>query len=873
MVLKTWFWRPLSRITRSFHLLPPVAILIIFLLLITSGQVRELYLFYLEATPPLPIIFAFVTFALVSAAMFVSHFWLNPVQRDIVHANPAEVPGIAEYSGLRRFMACALAFLPWAGLAAGLWFARGKMNDLNETLAAMAQPFMSVTTAQGESVIRPTVDTISGALADLQTKALATVVLAVIVGALVTYLLDLVPRSTGRNTVFGRIWRKLMIAALYVGSLGRPDAFRKSVAYYRIPWRIREDKIVGLTCWVALFAALLIAAVSISPYLKQPIDFYRRLGPFATMAIGILFFYSIAALLAYLSREARWQSAGFPVLAVATIITVVCVYAGVPTATIALGGCIAALVLAILTIGLRLERPMTVLLCVMGVLAFCILRREHYLIAQNEPISVITGVSAVADKQNPQVRNSDLAEKFKTWLDSRGDKSKWAGRPYPAYIVAVESGGIYAATAAATLLARLQDRCPAFAQHVFAISAVSGGSIGATLFQSHLHSLKEQTQNSTCDAPQFANGPIERTMSKIILDDHFSPIVGSIVPDLIGQSWDRAQGLQQSLSQSITQHDKTAAEIINKPYEEDWSATGAAPALILNSTWAEQGLRVAYAPFVLSGEYPVYSFFDCKILGDGAAGTPLINAAVTSARFPGILPPFSVLRRTAKPAPDDPRGCPMPPSTATAATANDAVQDAPKRWNFVDGAYSDPIGAATALDILEVLESLNRTDVDLELILLTGSPPLPDYDSVNGTAFRDLIAPVSAVLNVRSQLANQSVERAVNYFRSRPGAPAVDDPETLPPHLKLIRLPDETFGLSLGWKISHVTLELVSAIIGRADICIDDGNTMLANAEQDIQQEKPAMSNERKRDLLDAIKFFNSNSCTLRNVEKTLTPP
>ncbi len=871
MVLKTWFWRPLSRITRSFHLLPPVGILIIFLLLITSGQVRELYLFYLEATPPLPIAFAFVTFALVSATLFVSHFWLNPVQRDIVHANPAEVPGIAEYSGLRRFMACALAFLPWLGLGAGLWLARSKMIALNETLAEMAQPFMKVPSARGDPVIKPSVDAISAALGDLQTKALATAVLAVVVGVVVTYLLDLVPRSAGRTTAFGRMWRKLMIAVLYVGSLGRPDTFRKSVAYYRIPWRIREDKIVGLTCWVALLAALLIGAVSIPQYLAEPIDFYRRLGPFATMAIGIVFFYSLAALLAYLSREARWQSAGFPVLAVAVILTVVCVYAGVPTATIALGGCIAVLILAVLTIVLRLERPMTVLLCVMGVLAFAILRREHYLVAQNEPIEVRTGVSAVADKQNPQVRNIDLAEKFKTWLDSRGDRSKWAGRPYPVFIVAVESGGIYAATAAATLLARLQDRCPAFAQHVFAISAVSGGSIGATLFQSHLHSLKEQLQDSTCDPSQFANGPIERTMSKIILDDHFSPIVGSIVPDLIGQSWDRAQGLQQSLSQSITRYDKTAAEIIGKPYEDDWSATGAAPALILNSTWAEQGLRVAYAPFVLSGEYPVYSFFDCKILGDGAKGTPLINAAVTSARFPGILPPFSVLRRTAKPAPDDSRGCYMPPSTATAAAANGDAEDTAKRWNFVDGAYSDPIGAATALDILEVLESLNRTDVDLQLILLTGAPPLPNYDSVNGTAFRDLIAPVNAVLNVRSQLANQSVERAVNYFKSKPGASPADDPEALPPQLKLIRLPDETFGLSLGWKISHVTLELVSAILGRADICIDDANTMLANAEQDLQQGKPALNDERKRDLLDAIKFFNSNSCTLRNIEKTLT--
>ncbi len=645
MVLKTWFWRPLSRITRSFHLLPPVAILIIFLLLITSGQVRELYLFYLEATPPLPIVFAFVTFALVSATLFVSHFWLNPVQRDIVHANPAEVPGIAEYSGLRRFMACALAFLPWLGLAAGLWLARSKMNDLNETLTAMAQPFMSVTTAQGEPVIRPSVDTISGALADLQTKAFATVVLAVVVGAVVTYLLDLVPRSAGRNTVFGRMWRRLMIAVLYVGSLGRPDAFRKSVAYYRIPWRIREDKIVGLTCWVALFAALLIAAVSIPQYLAEPIDFYRRLGPFATMAIGIMFFYSLAALLAYLSREARWQSAGFPVLAVAVILTVVCVYAGVPTATIALGGCIVALHpcrphdrSAPRTsddgASVRAGHP-----CFLHLAPRALPRRpERAHRGEDRRVRGCRQAKSAGAKYRSRRKIQNLARQSRRQIEmGRPALSGLCRRGRERRHLCGHGCG-HAACAPAGSLPCVRPACVCDQRRIGWLDWRNAVPIPSSF-------AEEQLQDSTCDPSQFANGPIERTMSKIILDDHFSPIVGSIVPDLIGQSWDRAQGLQQSLSQSIKHYDKTAAEIIDRPYEDDWSATGAAPALILNSTWAEQGLRVAYAPFVLSGEYPVYSFFDCKILGDGAKGTPLINAAVTSARFPGILPPFSVRRR------------------------------------------------------------------------------------------------------------------------------------------------------------------------------------------------------------------------------------
>ena len=55
-------------------------------------------------------------------------------------------------------------------------------------------------------------------------------------------------------------------------------------------------------------------------------------------------------------------------------------------------------------------------------------------------------------------------------------------KPYPIYVVAAEGGGIYAAFRAATFLTSLQDLCPRFSHHLFAISSVSGGSVGAAIF-------------------------------------------------------------------------------------------------------------------------------------------------------------------------------------------------------------------------------------------------------------------------------------------------------------------------------------------------------------------------------------------------------
>src|SRR5215467_7277200 len=90
------------------------------------------------------------------------------------------------------------------------------------------------------------------------------------------------------------------------------------------------------------------------------------------------------------------------------------------------------------------------------------------------------------NRQHRRCRNGSdvaaVADRFKTWI-TQPQRSAARSKPYPVFIIAVEGGGIYAATAASLFLAKLQDANPDFAQHVFAISAVSGGAIGATIFQ------------------------------------------------------------------------------------------------------------------------------------------------------------------------------------------------------------------------------------------------------------------------------------------------------------------------------------------------------------------------------------------------------
>jgi hypothetical protein len=75
---------------------------------------------------------------------------------------------------------------------------------------------------------------------------------------------------------------------------------------------------------------------------------------------------------------------------------------------------------------------------------------------------------------------------FEDWLRSRQDLTYYAEKHqrYPVFIVAARGGGIYAASQEAIFLSRMQDQCANFSQHIFAISGVSGGSVGAALFSS-----------------------------------------------------------------------------------------------------------------------------------------------------------------------------------------------------------------------------------------------------------------------------------------------------------------------------------------------------------------------------------------------------
>jgi hypothetical protein len=923
--LRRSFWLPLRHMLRMFHILPVTAALIVFVLLAADGQLREIYVSYLEdlgsADPPATVLrftAAAVGFALISAVLYESHYLLSTARINVIYSINSELAAQSMLPRVQEATAIVLALSPWLGLTAGLLHAKIYLAVLFATLqkagaldiASMQHVPMSSDWAIVAAVLvlglvmallvaaNPKSRTLQRAVIIATPPAAAVLLLllvispqvnltnaqivefdAAIIAAVVLYYFVYTRLSTVRALVFSPslqrgvgvnlrgYHRLLMFAwailpwvvaiALYF-KIGPPAPKSGLHSWAMIPvamsWVVAIGLFVVLVLhhyretprlkWTLYAAVGLLALagllVSWLPA-NDIVTVYRSAGPLASMALALLFLISILALLAVLS-----QRSGFPALTLVVLALVGIVLLPIPVGwTVGL--------LTILCLGIFVVAVVARLGAVAGVAIILAL-------TGGINFAKLHGIREVSLRTSAGAK--PLKTQFVSWLNraetpptafGRAQSAaaacavRFAGnaRRYPAFIIAVEGGGIYAASAASMFLARLQDHDPCFVRHVFAISAVSGGAIGATVFEALEQAALDRAaavaarpaptvepssgsgavsdtaaSSNGClplraaSARGAANDLLEMEVCAIIEDDHFSPLVASIFPELLGFTRSgRAQELSASFDDSVKAHDAQAGQILDEPFDtfaSNWSKAPTAPALVLNSTWVETGYRAAFAPFPLHAiDGSLYSFADQNMPDDNRL--TLINAAVVSARFPAVLPPYSLLIRKNRASKDG-------KSVATGTT--DAPPLGTMRWNFVDGGYSDTSGAATALALYNALKSAAaKHNAVLRVILLTSSDPRLAPDDINGTAFADTLGPIDAMLSVRNGLGNEAVARACDGILGTAAsvgrASACEDSTGVRGSpIQIVGIDAQTYGLSLGWKISRTSFGVVSWMLG-----------------------------------------------------------
>ena len=318
----------------------------------------------------------------------------------------------------------------------------------------------------------------------------------------------------------------------------------------------------------------------------------------------------------------------------------------------------------------------------------------------------------------------------------------------PVVLVAAEGGGIRAAYWSAAVLAHLEDQTAAspapFSRHVFAISGVSGGALGAATFSSivarrilHPDSDRERSRL--------------REVDQVLGQDFLSPTLATMLfPDLLQRFLpvpmfrDRAIAIEESWERAWDLAHPDDVGRFRRPFHDLWRDTNfAVPLLFLNSTVVETGQRAVVHPL---GAYPVGQtgpFADAldvsRLMG---TELPVSTAAHLSARFTYVSP---------------------------AGLVDTHRTDAPRWIRLVDGGYFDNSGTATLQEIARVIQRTHASipgarPMQVVVLHIPNDPPNDRGDLRGGgllngrIALSETLSPIRALLATRGAHATQSIE-------------------------------------------------------------------------------------------------------------------
>lgn len=403
-------------------------------------------------------------------------------------------------------------------------------------------------------------------------------------------------------------------------------------------------------------------------------------------------------------------------------------------------------------------------------------------------------------------KKTPVKDAFNAWHDAvQKAYPMTAPAQRPVFLVATEGGGIRAAYWTAIVLASLQDRSldarkawtnahpdqpppPDFASHLFAISGVSGGSLGAVVFNALL-------------ADNVAY-PMENKAHDILRQDFLSPTLAAMFfPDLLQRflpipfaSADRAAALEtaweygweRTISGTASGGDPRANRLA-QPFRklwQTWKGEVPLPALFLNGTRVESGKRIITSNLpittTMNGEFSDAEDAEDQ-LGGNTSGRdiPASTAAHMSARFTYVSPAGLL----------------------------------PGGGRVVDGGYFENSGAATALEILYEVEAAieeghwPETVVPVVIEIRNG-PTQQNPDTRKNTVpeakqpkrefLNEALAPLSTLFNTRAARATFSQEAIESEQESQREL----HPENRPRNRLLFGLHDSPVPLPLGWMLS-----------------------------------------------------------------------
>jgi hypothetical protein len=254
------------------------------------------------------------------------------------------------------------------------------------------------------------------------------------------------------------------------------------------------------------------------------------------------------------------------------------------------------------------------------------------------------------------------------------------GRETPVIIVAAEGGASRAAVALLATLRMLDARTSGMVgRHLFAISSVSGGSLGAVTYMMALKGHARSDGSLNWDDEKVTDGLRELARGDLLAASIATYFLNDTLARIAGPFWpydDRGIALEHGFERhwTWTKGFAVPAERTTGGLLAAWRDSPSPPHLLLNGTDIESGGRVITSTLAWTSRDDLFSN-SVDLLGELHADVPAATAVTNSARFPFISP------------------------TGTAGPAGRADSSAVPRRQILDGGIFENYGARTAAEL------------------------------------------------------------------------------------------------------------------------------------------------------------------------------
>nr|MCU0341549.1 patatin-like phospholipase family protein [Spirosomataceae bacterium] len=334
-----------------------------------------------------------------------------------------------------------------------------------------------------------------------------------------------------------------------------------------------------------------------------------------------------------------------------------------------------------------------------------------------------------------------------------------------------------------SVLAELEEESPGKTKQFFAISGVSGGSVGAAFYTAFYKDYLQQKN------PLQEKQDIMHTFHlNVFKSDFLSPLLTAclggdllqkFLPFVAINSLDRAQYLEDTWAHYYQKQTpkgwKLDKNMLNEPFLDLWKDANTryqVPVLFLNTTRVETGQRAVLTPLSFQDNSYFHEVIDLQ--EHIRRNISLKVAASMSARFPIVTPPATVVK------------------------FNKPTEDVA---NYVDGGYVDNTGLETAGAILNTLtKHTERWPVKprYRLIFIRNSSSLdPANQPKPVKTLYEYSAPLSAFINAWDNSTGPKLTLAKEFLREKAQAGKGVDST-----LFVISLDRNVGTIPLGWELS-----------------------------------------------------------------------